>query len=64
MTKTNAARICASIALIATLGFTHKTEMNSETLCAGFVPENNMKIPVGLFSTGGITEEQFNAVLD
>ena len=33
-------------------------------LCAGFLPENSMKIPVGDKSATGLTEEQFNAVLD
>ncbi|MGZ3770425.1 MAG: hypothetical protein ACXVCP_12845 [Bdellovibrio sp.] len=55
----------AVVALVATLGFAHKTaEVSSQTLCAGFLPENNMKIPVGLFTLGGITEQQFNDVLD
>ncbi|MGZ3772147.1 MAG: hypothetical protein ACXVCY_08305 [Pseudobdellovibrionaceae bacterium] len=55
----------AVVALVATLGFTNKTsEMNSQTLCAGFLPENNMKIPVGLYTGGGITEQQFNDVMD
>lgn len=53
------------VALVATLGFAHKTaETNTKTLCAGFLPENNMRIPVGLFTLGGITEQQFNDVLD
>lgn len=31
----------------------------------GFLPENNLKIPVGMKSEkGGLTEEQFNAVMD
>lgn len=30
----------------------------------GFVPENNLKISVNAKRTGGITEEQFNAVID
>lgn len=55
----------AVIALVATLGFAHQTtEVESKTLCAGFLPENNLKIPVGLFTLGGITEQQFNDVLD
>jgi hypothetical protein len=33
-------------------------------LCAGFLPENSMKIPVDAKNAGGITEEQFNDVLD
>ena len=31
---------------------------------SGFMPENNLKIPVGLKSMGGITEAQFNRVMD
>ena len=34
------------------------------TLCEGFLPKNSMKIPVGDKSATGLTEEQFNAVLD
>ncbi len=40
-------------------------------LCAGFLPPNDMKIPVGakiranfMINTGGITEAQFNGVMD
>ena len=33
-------------------------------LCDGFVPENNMKIPVGSFEAKGITQAQFNQVMD
>jgi len=33
-------------------------------LCSGFLPENNMKIPVSIRQQGGINEAQFNAVLD
>jgi hypothetical protein len=44
---------------------------NSHELCSGFLPPNDMKIPVGYKSnrfsttaTGGLTEAQFNEVLD
>lgn len=30
----------------------------------GFLPENDLKIPVGMKTNGGITEAQFNAVID
>ncbi|WP_291516231.1 hypothetical protein [Bdellovibrio sp. ArHS] len=63
MTKSTLTRVTAAVALIATLGFTHKTT-DTTSVCHGFVPENDMKIPVGLFTTGGITEKQFNDVLD
>lgn len=64
MTKSTLKRVAAGVALIATLGFTHKTASEISTLCAGFLPENNMKIPVGLFNVGGISEQQFNDVLN
>lgn len=62
MTKSVFTRACAVLAIVATLGFTHHSHEHNE-LCAGFVPENDMKIPVGLFNVGGISEEQFNDVL-
>lgn len=64
MTKTTLRRGLAIVALTATLGFTHKTAQDHQTLCSGFVPENNLNIPEGLFTVGGITEQQFNQVLD
>lgn len=33
-------------------------------LCRGFLPPNNMKIPVRTMSNGGITQAEFNDVLD
>jgi hypothetical protein len=33
-------------------------------LCSGFLPENNLHIPVSLKQDGGITEAEFNEVLD
>lgn len=41
-----------------------KSTQPVQTLCQGFVPENDMRIPIGAFSAGGITEAQFNAVID
>ena len=63
MTFTTLRRAVLGVALVATLGFAHQTGTTKE-LCAGFVPENNMYIPVGLFSAGGITEQQFMQVMD
>ncbi len=63
MTNTTLRRALAVVALIATLGFTHQATHNHE-LCHGFVPENDMYIPTGVFTAGGITEQQFNDVLD
>lgn len=64
MTKTILSRGLAAVALLATLGFTNKTATDAKTLCSGFVPENNMYIPEGVMTLGGITEAQFNQVLD
>lgn len=63
MTNTTLRRVLSVVALSATLGFTHNIS-DSKTLCAGFVPENTMKIPVGTWTGGGITEAEFNMVLD
>jgi len=37
---------------------------HSHTLCDGFVEENDLSIPISVFQTGGITEVEFNEVLD
>jgi hypothetical protein len=43
---------------------------NSKTLCEGFVPANDMRIPVGdrshlgLRNNGGLTEAQYNSIMD
>jgi hypothetical protein len=63
MTRTTVFRSLGVIALAATLGFTFNTD-KVERLCSGFVPENDMYIPEGLYQTGGITEQQFNEVMD
>lgn len=39
-------------------------QANLETLCSGFLPENDMQIPVTAFQAGGITEAEFHAVMD
>src|SRR6476660_3450329 len=36
----------------------------SEDGSTGFLPENDFKIPVGAKTLGGLTEAQFNAVID
>ena len=33
-------------------------------LCDGFLPDNNLKIPIGSLEDKGITQTQFNAVMD
>lgn len=63
MTKSTLRRGLAVVALIATAGFTFKT-VSTHNLCEGFLPENSLYIPAGLFTTGGITQEQFNQVMD
>lgn len=37
---------------------------SSTELCHGFLPENNLKIPVGDKSAAGISEAEFNGVMD
>lgn len=63
MTKSTMIRAFAGVAVVATLGFTFKSAQVHE-LCEGFVPENNMYIPEGLYATGGISQAQFNDVMD
>lgn len=58
-----AAAMLAAVTTMATVGFAH-TGDKKQTLCEGFLPENDMRVPVGLFTAGGITEAQFNDVLD
>ncbi len=36
----------------------------SAELCEGFLPENNLEIPIGSAEDKGITQQQFNAVID
>ncbi|WP_413584199.1 hypothetical protein [Bdellovibrio sp. HCB274] len=62
MTNKVLLRGLAAVALIASVGFT--TQHTHSEGCHGFVPENSMYIPVGMFATGGITQEQFNDVMD
>ncbi len=35
-----------------------------QSLCKGFLPENDMLIPVSAMQVGGVTQSEFNAVLD
>lgn len=35
-----------------------------ETLCEGFLPENDLQIPISVFQVGGMTEAEFHSVLD
>lgn len=36
----------------------------NQSLCNGFLPKNNIRIPVGMNLVGGISQAQFNNVLD
>lgn len=49
-------------AMSCTLGFS--AIQARITLCHGFAPPNNVKFPVGWYSSGGLSESQYNAVLD
>ncbi len=51
-------------ALLLTLSLSGSVLACSEDGRSGFLPENDLKIPVGVKSVGGITEAQFNAVID
>lgn len=57
-----------SVLSTATLAHTEsdRSAAQPKELCTGFLPENDMQIPVGFksLSGGGITEKQFNAVID
>lgn len=51
------------MAMVTVLGLTTNALACDEHGKTGFLPDNNMRIPVGLKSTGGITEAQFNNVI-
>ncbi len=51
-------------ALLLTLSLSGSVLACSEDGRSGFRPENDLKIPVGVKTVGGITEAQFNAVID
>ena len=44
--------------------FLSAPSFKSQTVCAGFLPENDMKIEASVFQVGGISLQDFNAVLD
>ncbi len=62
----------AAFAAVALTATSFASTGHDHTLCSGFVPENDMKIPVGQVRslnrmdtpTAGISEEQFNQVID
>ncbi|MEK7743265.1 MAG: hypothetical protein AAB578_02665, partial [Elusimicrobiota bacterium] len=49
-----------AVALLALLTSTPRTN----TLCDGFLPPNDLKIPIGALDDKGITKEQFDKVMD
>jgi hypothetical protein len=70
--KKSLARGLGALVFVAAAGLGAKSMMPKQ-LCEGFLPTNNMKIPVGsrvrsnffeAKAAGGITEQQFNAVMD
>lgn len=54
----------SSIALVATILVGLQVSSHEHTLCEGFLPENNLKIPANMFTGGGITQDEFNAVME
>lgn len=52
--------ILVSVMIAAALSFVPR----AAELCEGFVPDNDMKIPMGSYEAKGITEAQFNEVMD
>lgn len=53
----------AFLAVAALSAFAHQRLVGKQ-LCSGFLPENDMKIPVGDVRARGIDEAMFNSVLD
>lgn len=52
---------------VATLSLAQMSYSSTHELCEGFVEDNDLRIPVGFHlmgATGGITEAQFNKVMD
>lgn len=52
-----------SVLVFGLLGFNYVNN-NEHTLCAGFLPPNNLRIEVGDKAAGGISQAQFDAVLN
>jgi hypothetical protein len=65
MKKSSKPRSVAGCLLISLLAFGSLTASGSaHTLCAGFLPENDLRIPVGMYRNSQVTEAVFNQVLD
>src|SRR5690348_4795358 len=65
--------VLAAGVLVLGVLLAHSLGSRSVILCKGFLPENGMKIPVGSRNSltmmsggaqGGITEDQYNEVMD
>lgn len=52
------------LAQLLALGMVLAISQRATKVCEGFLPENNMRIPVTGIRSGGLSETQFNAVLD
>ncbi|MCX5786917.1 MAG: hypothetical protein NTX64_00175 [Elusimicrobia bacterium] len=55
-----AAVVVTALALLASAS----VRTSNRVLCGGFLPKNNLRIPVGDISAAGISEAMFNDVLD
>ncbi len=56
-------RFLSIFTLASFLGFSSQAAFSSHTQ-NGFLPENNLNISINFLSTGGITEAQFNEIID
>lgn len=65
-----ASQMIAALGVVLMVGVGFTTASHNHELCKGFVPENDMKIPVGYSvkygdaMAGGLSEAEFNDVLD
>jgi len=63
-------KIVAFVAPILFLGFTQASAATSKKLCKGFLPPNDLQIPVGdrshhgITAGPGVTEQQYNQIMD
>lgn len=54
----------SGLALATALLASPAADVSTKVLCEGFLPPNDMKIPVTAFQVGGISPTEFNAVMD
>lgn len=57
-------RLASAVLAFAVLLSPVAASRMSRSLCGGFLPENDLKVPVGDVNALGISEAEFNAVLD